>query len=1216
MTMEIKRFSLHRLAVMLLSAMIILPQSAKADDFTPDLFPGQSPDRTELEISATVKVGDYGKAPNTQSYVTDLASTNEEVVRTFNESGHTVVLVVGVGTADVTYTEQMFSLGDNGTVIPEGDPTHHIIHYTVEKGEAVGISEGREGPLYDFRLVWEKGQTNYMFLPSAPSPQIRIMQVYLRQRKYPEMTFKYLNANEMQWESSNPEVATVESSRITPVSYGKTTIRASWPGDDNWIGTSVEYNLTVEPEKQNIYINFYQTEITGFAGEQMTAPMNVQMLTIDHWLSERPEVASVDEKTGTVKFHTVGTTRIFAQIDETDEHYAAQGYYTVTVKKRSPELSFSPQEAYGEPNVPFTAPTLINPSNVPIDKWYSSNPNVAEVNETTGEVTIKDVGDASIFCEFTGNDTYEAATASYIIHSATIGLQVMGIEVTSLNADDVLGDGSKKVTFDKDSRKLNLNGWVLDASGVGDPNIRTRVIWNHSKEPLTINPTGECAIRNADGCIVSMSGALVFMSDSKDGTLTLTANETTQSMAVQAGAVKVHDCDVTAIGSVVGMKISELTVSGKSHIYAEATGTNAYAGLKCSKFNIADENLHILTPGVHYDNSKQEFFDDEANTVRSKVVEIGESAAKQKVTISFSEAQVTGIVGDVLAAPTPVITPSDLGLTIDHWTAENPKVAAVDEKTGQVTLLAGGSTKIYAAIDETEEHFSAQGYYTVYVMKQDPKLSFSQTEVNGEVGAPFTPPTLVNTYEVPISKWSSNNPKVAMVNETTGEVTLMAPGDATITCEVFETETHIASSASYLVHVTSIGLIVRGIYVTTQNCNDVLGDGQKKVTFDQKTRTLNLNEWVFDASVMSAEFRKDVIVDEAGPELTINLAGDCSITNAQRCVVADKGAVVFLSETKTGTLALTANDGDDARAIQALEVKFHECDVTATGVVVAMKLAQGLTVTSSAHVYAEATGEKGFAIQCSEFVKGDENVGILTPGVQYDESVHQFFSDEAKKVQAKVVEIGKVLVTVPDDEETSIEFNVTDASDHSAVVFSTSANDSYNEETGQLEISTALTDEQVAAALETLIPGSSAWVSMLPGSLTFDIPAGKGSILVNCMTLPGYTLNIMIEGQGTVSITQASLGWAKVTYDIVEPTHVVIYLHASSSYAPARRAQEMAGAFISAVKIIPENAPDAIDVVKAAKSLGDGKYLQNGQLYIVRDGRVYNAQGIEVKSEK
>ena len=30
--MEIKRFSLHRLAVMLLSAMIILPQSAKADD--------------------------------------------------------------------------------------------------------------------------------------------------------------------------------------------------------------------------------------------------------------------------------------------------------------------------------------------------------------------------------------------------------------------------------------------------------------------------------------------------------------------------------------------------------------------------------------------------------------------------------------------------------------------------------------------------------------------------------------------------------------------------------------------------------------------------------------------------------------------------------------------------------------------------------------------------------------------------------------------------------------------------------------------------------------------------------------------------------------------------------------------------------------------------------------------------------------------------------
>lgn len=1195
---------------MLLSAMVILPQSAKADDFTPDMFPGQSPDRTAFEVWATVKVGAFGKCPNTKSYVTAISSTDQSVVRTYNENGYSAVLIVGVGTADVTYTETGFSEGENGVINLDGPSTNHIIHYTVE--QAVPTAQWVQGdePITKARLIWYPDGSHNFY---APDPDIRVMDVGMNAYNQPYMRESRIGFQQIEYSSSNTDVATVSPRGVTPVSYGKTTITATWPGTVNWKGVSISYELTVEEPKQSVYINFYQTEITGFAGEQMTAPMNVQMLTIDRWLSEKPEVASVDEKTGTVKFHTVGTTRIYAQIDETDEHYAAQGYYTVTVKKRTPELSFSEQIAYGEPNVPFTAPTLINPSNVPIDKWYSSNPNVAEVNEATGEVTIKDVGDASIFCEFTGNDIYEGTTASYIIHSATIGLQVMGIEVTSLNADDVLGDGSKKVTFDKASRKLNLNGWVLDASGIGDPNIRTHVIWNHSKEPLTINPTGECAIRNADACVVSMSGALVFMSDSKDGTLTLTANETTQSIAVQAGAVKVHDCDVTAIGSVVGMKIGELTVSGKSHIYAEATGANAYAGLKCSKLQIANEDLHILTPGVHFDQSKQEFFDDEGNTVRSKVVEIGEAPEMQKVTISFAQTTITGTVGDVLVAPTPVITPDDLGLTIDHWTAENPKVAAVDEKTGQVTLLAGGTSKIFATIDETETHFSAQGYYTVSVAKLDPKLSFAQTEVSGEVGVPFTPPTLVNPYDVAIGKWYSSDKKVAEVNETTGEVTFKAPGDVTIYCEVFETESYSAATASYLVHVSSLGLMVRGIYVTTQNYDDVLGDGQKKVTFDQKTRTLNLNEWVFDASVMSAEFRKDVIVDEAGPELTINLAGDCSITNAQRCVVAEKGTVVFLSETKTGTLALTANDGDDARAIQALAVKFHECDVTATGVVVAMKLTQELTVTSSAHVYAEATGEKGFAIQCSEFVKGDENVGILTPGVLYDESVHQFFSDEAKKVQAMVVEIGKVLVTVPDDKETSIEFNVTDASDHSAVVFSTSANDSYNEETGQLEISTSLTDEQVAAALETLIPGSSAWVSMLPGSLTFDIPAGKGSILVNCMTLPGYTLNMMIEGQGTVSITQASLGWAKVTYDVAEPTHVVIYLHASSSSAPARRAPEMAGAYISAVKIIPENAPNAIDVVKSAKSLGNGKYLQNGRLYIVRDGRVYNVQGIEVK---
>ena len=55
------------------------------------------------------------------------------------------------------------------------------------------------------------------------------------------------------------------------------------------------------------------------------------------------------------------------------------------------------------------------------------------------------------------------------------------------------------------------------------------------------------------------------------------------------------------------------------------------------------------------------------------------------------------------------------------------------------------------------------------------------------------------------------------------------------------------------------------------------------------------------------------------------------------------------------------------------------------------------------------------------------------------------------------------------------------------------------------------------------------------------------------------------------------------------------------------------GAYIDSVKIIPQKAQTAIEALTSDKPVSNGKYLHNGQLYIVRDSRVFNANGIEVK---
>jgi hypothetical protein len=323
-------------------------------------------------------------------------------------------------------------------------------------------------------------------------------------------------------------------------------------------------------------------------------------------------------------------------------------------------------------------------------------------------------------------------------------------------------------------------------------------------------------------------------------------------------------------------------------------------------------------------------------------------------------------------------------------------------------------------------------------------------------------------------------------------------------------------------------------------------------------------------------------------------------------------------------------------AIRATAIKVHEAKLFATGQNAAI-LCNLLSVTKNSeadpkfgHVHAKALGIGGIAIHCQVFEKGGKDVGrvdVLTPYVFWDETKKGFFNIKgvqeggAAGKEVWEVEIGKIPLVVPEDEVTTISFTETDPDGNENVIFSADAANTFDDVTKQLVITTTLDEQAVADALDALVPGSSAWMALLPGSLTFDIPAGEGNIKVQCMTLGGYELRLKIEGKASVSITQAELGWATVHYNVANPVHVVIYLHANGgSMAPARIATRMedavtAGAYIQAVTIQPANAPlqpTAIDQV-ATPSNGSEKIIRNGQLLILRDGKIFNAQGVQVR---
>lgn len=125
--------------------------------------------------------------------------------------------------------------------------------------------------------------------------------------------------------------------------------------------------------------------------------------------------------------------------------------------------------------------------------------------------------------------------------------------------------------------------------------------------------------------------------------------------------------------------------------------------------------------------------------------------------------------------------------------------------TAQTDLTAGDQVVVKGKLttyNTTRE--MAQNNYLVSLTHSgstltDPALAYATSEVSVNVGETVTNP-LTNEHNVTVT-YSSDNTAVATVDETTGEVTGVAAGSATITATFAGDETYSASTASYTINV-------------------------------------------------------------------------------------------------------------------------------------------------------------------------------------------------------------------------------------------------------------------------------------------------------------------------------------------------------------------------------------------------------------------------------
>lgn len=173
----------------------------------------------------------------------------------------------------------------------------------------------------------------------------------------------------------------------------------------------------------------YTSTPTLKAGEQTLSDKTIT------WSSDNENVATVEANTGVVTGIGVGTAKITAKFAGDDEYKQSTASYEIKVKG-APALSF-PKESYDEiVGKTFEAPQLEGlPEGVTV-QYNSSNDKVANVDPSTGDVTIVGVGTTTITATSEAKDIYEVATASYKLTVKPAIRKKVVIDFTTFNYEN------------------------------------------------------------------------------------------------------------------------------------------------------------------------------------------------------------------------------------------------------------------------------------------------------------------------------------------------------------------------------------------------------------------------------------------------------------------------------------------------------------------------------------------------------------------------------------------------------------------------------------------------------------------------------------------------------------------------------------------------------------------------------------------------------------
>lgn len=188
----------------------------------------------------------------------------------------------------------------------------------------------------------------------------------------------------------------------------------------------------------------------------------------------------------------------------------------------------------------------------------------------------------------------------------------------------------------------------------------------------------------------------------------------------------------------------------------------------------------------------------EVKALYIKSIEITYSTANLEtttLTLTAPDSPIS-IGGTYTSTPTLKAGEQTLSDKTITWSSDNENVATVEANTGVVTGIGVGTAKITAKFAGDDEYKQSTASYEIKV-KGAPALSFPKESYDEIVGETFEAPKLEGLPEGVTVQYTSSNDKVATVDPSTGDVTIVGVGTTTITATSEAKDIYEVATASY-----------------------------------------------------------------------------------------------------------------------------------------------------------------------------------------------------------------------------------------------------------------------------------------------------------------------------------------------------------------------------------------------------------------------------------